>query len=74
MLNYKPSLVNLPAYGKETQAKKRKETQASILLTTPKNGDDLVRMETLTRKWHERIFWADGSVLYFILCGGYKGV
>lgn len=35
-------------------------------MTSPENSDYLVGGETLTRKWHERTFWADENVLYFV--------
>lgn len=38
------------------------------------SNDDLVGGATLTRTWHERTFWDDENVLYFVLCGGDKGV
>lgn len=47
---------------------------ASGLLTSPKNGDYLVGVETLTRKCHEGIDWDDENVQYFVWCGGYNGV
>lgn len=63
-LNHKPSLVNS---GRIWQG-----NSSQWLLDL--SNDDLVGGATLTRTWPERTFWDDENVLYFVLCGGDKGV